>query len=74
MALGSIFGGFGGQVGGQVGAKLAPKSEEMGYQDDVKKSSKIWRRGGTRVVRKGTQWSWLLAPKESLRDPLILEY
>ena len=54
MALGSIFGGFGGQVGGQVGAKLAPKSEEMGYQDDVKKSSKIWRRKGTQVVRK---WS-----------------
>ena len=50
MALGSIFGGFGGQVGGQVGAKLAPKSEEMGYQDDVKKSSKIWS-------RKWTQWS-----------------
>ena len=58
MALGSIFGGFGGQVGGQVGAKLAPKSEEMGYQDDVKKSSKIWRRGGTQwsaVVRSGPQ-------------------
>ena len=53
MALGAIFGGFGGQVGGQVGAKLAPKSEEVGYQDDVKKSSKIWRRSGTRVVRKG---------------------
>ena len=44
MALGSIVGGFGAQVGG----KLAPTSEEMGYQDDVKKSSKIWRRGGTR--------------------------
>ena len=37
MALGSIFGGFWAEVGGQVGAKLAPKSEEMGYQDDVKK-------------------------------------
>ena len=46
MALGLIFGGFGAQVGGQVGAKLAPKSNEMGYQEDVKKSSKIWRRGG----------------------------
>ena len=52
MALGLIFGGFWAQVGGQVGAKLAPKSEEMGYQDDVKKSSKIWRRKGTRVVRR----------------------
>ena len=41
MALGSIFGGFWVQVGGQLGAKLAPKSEEMGYQDDLKKSSKI---------------------------------
>ena len=59
MALGSIFDGFGAQVGGQVGAKLAPKSEEMGYQDDVKKSSKIWRRGGTRVVRSGSG-SWPL--------------
>ena len=70
MALGSIFGGFGAQVGGQVGAKLAPKSEEMGYQDDVKKSSKIWR-------REGTQWyASKSGPslKESLRDPLILEY
>ena len=53
MALGSIFGGFGAEVGGQVGGKLAPKSEEMGYQDDVKKSSKIWRREGPRVVRGG---------------------
>ena len=34
MALGSIFGRFWAQVGGQVGVKLAPKSEEMGYQDD----------------------------------------
>ena len=47
MALGLIFGGLCAHVGGQVGAKLAPKSEEMGYQDDVKKSSKIWRRKGT---------------------------
>ena len=73
MALGSIFDGFGGQVGGQVGAKLAPKSEEMGYQDDVKKSSKIWRRGGTRwsaVVRSGPQWSWVLAPNSTI----VLEY
>ena len=54
MALGLIFGGFGAQVGGQVGAKLAPKSREMGYQDDVNKLSKIWRRKGTQVVRK---WS-----------------
>ena len=44
--LGPIFDGFWVQVGGQVGAKLAPTSEEMGYQDDVKKSSKIWSRGG----------------------------
>ena len=56
MALGTIFGGFGGQVGGQVGAKLAQKSEEVGYQDDVKKSSKIWSRGGPHLVRSGTQW------------------
>ena len=47
-----IFDGFGGQVGGQVGAKLAPASEEMGFQDDVKKSPKIWRRKGTQVVRR----------------------
>ena len=39
--LGPIFDGFWAQLGGQVGAKLAPKSEEMGYQGDVKKSSKI---------------------------------
>ena len=44
---------FGPKLGGQVGAKLAPKSEEMGYQDDVKKSSKIWRRDGPQVVRIG---------------------
>ena len=44
--MGHIFGGFGAQVGGQVGAKLAPKSEEKGYQDDVKKSAKIWSRKG----------------------------
>ena len=34
------FGGFWDQVGRQVGAKLAPKSDKIGYQDDVKKSSK----------------------------------
>ena len=53
-ALGAILDGFWLQVGGQVGAKLAPKSEEMGYRDDVNKSSKIWSRGGTRLVR---EWS-----------------
>ena len=59
MALGSIFGGFWAQVGGQVGVKLAPKSEEMGYQDDVKKSSKVWRRKGMQGyarVRSGPRW------------------
>ena len=40
MALGAIVGGFWAQVGGQVGAKLALKSEKIGYQDDVKKSTK----------------------------------
>ena len=40
-ALGRFFGRFWPQVGGQVGAKLALKSEKKGYQDDVKKSSKI---------------------------------
>ena len=74
MALGSIFDGFWAQVGGQVGAKLAPRSEEMGYQDDVKKSSKIWSRSGQRVVRDGTRVNLVQAPKESLRDPLKLEY
>ena len=59
MALGSIFGRFWAQVGGQVGAKLAPKSEEMGYQDDVKKSSKIWRRKGTQGYVSGPG-SWPL--------------
>ena len=71
IALGSIFGRFGAQVGGRVGAKLAPKSEEMGYQNDVKKSSKIWRRKGTQWFRSGRVSRPL---KESLRDPLILEY
>ena len=54
-------------------AKLAPKSEKMVYQDDVKKSSKIWSRSGTRDGRSGRG---VLAPKESLRDPLklVLEY
>ena len=51
MALGCIFGGFSVQVGGQVGAKLAPKSEEMGHHADVEKSSNIWRRMGTGMVR-----------------------
>ena len=63
MALGAIFGGFGGQVGAQVGAKLAPKSEEVGYQDDVKKSSKIWSRGGPQGYASGTRWWGVLAPK-----------
>ena len=70
MALGSIFDGFWAQVGGQVGAKLAPKSEEMGYQDDVKKSSKIWRRGGQQVVRGGPQWNLVQAPNSTI----VLEY
>ena len=74
MALGSIFGWFWAQVGGQVGVKLAPKSEDMGYQDNVKKSSKIWGREGTQVVCSGMRVDLVLAPKESLWDPLILEY
>ena len=37
---------LGPKLGVQVGTKLAPKSEEMGYQDDVKESLKTWRRGG----------------------------
>ena len=64
MGLRAIFGGFWGQVGGQVGAKLAPKSEEMGYQDDVNKSSKIWR-------RKGWQQADLLAPN-NITIPTVL--
>ena len=40
MALGSIFGGFWAEVGGQVMAKFAQKSEEMGCQDDVRKTTK----------------------------------
>ena len=55
MALGAILGGFWAQVGGQVGAKLAPKSEEMGYQDDVKKSSKNKSREYMRVSASGPQ-------------------
>ena len=46
MALVSVLDGFWAQVGGQVGAKLAPKSEEVGYQNDVKKSSNIKSRRG----------------------------
>ena len=65
MALGAIFGGFWGQVGGQVAAKLAPKSEEVGYQDDVKKSSKIWRRSGMQCYASGPQVNLVLAPKNT---------
>ena len=60
MALGSIFGRCWAQVWGQVGVKLAPKSKEIGYQDDVKKSYKIWSHSGPQwyaVVRSGPQWS-----------------
>ena len=56
MALGSVLYGFWALVGGQVGAKLAPKSEEMRYQDDVKKSLKIWSRGWTRVDASGRKY------------------
>ena len=56
MVLGSIVGGFWAQVGGQVGAKLAPKSKEMGYQDDVKKIIKNLEPQWSARVRKGTQW------------------
>ena len=66
MALGSIFDRFWAQVGGQVGVKLAPKSEGMGYQDDVKKSSKFWNREGPRVVRSGTRVNLVLAPKSTI--------
>ena len=59
MALGSIFGGFWDQVGREVGVKLALKSNKMGCQDDVKKSSQIWRREGAARV---TQVADLLAP------------
>ena len=40
MALGSTLREFVDQVGRQVGVKLALKSDNMGYQDDVKKISK----------------------------------
>ena len=66
MALGLILDEFWAQVGGQVGAKLAPRSEEMVYQIDVKKTSKIWSRGDPQVLR---TWSGVQVPKESLRDP-----
>ena len=71
IAVRSTFDRFWAQLGGQIGAKLAPTSREMGYQDDVKKSSNKKSRKGTRVVR---EWSGVQAPKESLWDPLILEY
>ena len=52
-ALGPILERFWGQVGGQVGAKLAPKSEKLELQDDVKKHQKKEAtksgRGGLRV-------------------------
>ena len=43
-------------------AKLAPKSEERAYQDDVKKSLKIWVRSGTQgyARSRGEIWSWPL--------------
>ena len=55
MDFGSLLNRFLVDLGPKLGAKLAPKSEEMGYQDDVKKSSKSWR-------RKGTQHADVLAP------------
>ena len=41
MALGSILVDLGTKLD-QIGGKLAPASEEMGYQDDVSKSSKLY--------------------------------
>ena len=40
MVLRPIFDGFWLQVGSRVGAKSVPNSKEMGYQGDVKESSK----------------------------------
>ena len=70
MALGSIFGRFWAQVGGQVGVKLAPKSEKMGYQNDVKKSYKKKSRGGPQGYASGPQWSGVLSPNSTI----VLEY
>ena len=59
------------KLGVELGPSWCQKSQEIGYQNDVKKSSKIWRRKGTQWFRSG----WVSRPlKESLRDPLILEY
>ena len=46
----------------KLGGKLALKSEKMGHQDDVKKSSNIWRREWYGLVR---QVVGLLAPKNN---------
>ena len=43
---------FGSKLGGQIGAKLAPKSEKLGFQGDVKK-----------MIEKKYVWSHLGAAK-----------
>ena len=60
------------------GVKLGVKLEASWHQNrrkwGTKTMSKNHQKSGAAVVRKGTRVNLVLAPKESLRDPLILEY
>ena len=64
MALGTILERFWAQVGAQVGAKLAPKSKEMGYQDNIKKSSKIMSCGEPQVDASQPPWAYNIPDQE----------
>ena len=64
-------GGFWDQVGRQIEAKLAPKSEKMRYQDDIKKTSKIKRPEQVRVNPREGGGSLKTIQNQTIRTPVV---
>ena len=60
--------------GPKLGVKLGPSWHQNRRKWGTKTMSKNHQKSGDAVVRSGTQVNLIQAPKESLRDPLILEY
>ena len=78
MDFGSLLDRFLIDFGATLGAKLGPSWHQNLRKWCTKTMSKNHQKSGAARVRGGhaggPQWSGVQAPKESLRDPLILEY
>ena len=74
MHLGWLLERFWVDFGAKLGVELEPSWHQNLRKWGTKTMSKNYQKSGAAMVRSGPQWSGVLAPKESLRDPLIFEY